>query len=340
MMRYELSLGIDMSKLTFDYSLLSSTGEVLAQGNEENEPKTILNWIKGIESIVGECNESLVICMEDMGYYGASILRALKSKKTGVIWLESSLQIKRSIGITRGKTDKIDSERIAMYALDYQRRLVEWSPKPKSIERLSLLVSHRDRLVKKKQSIEVPLKEQKAYTELSIQEELEGINNKIISSLAEGIEILNSKIEEVLKTEDNFKKQTEIIRSIPGFGPVIASKLILFTEGFSKIKTARKLACYAGVAPFEYSSGTSIKGKTRVSHIANKNLKKMLHLAALVTIRKGHVMYGYYQRKIKEGKNKMSIINAIRNKLIHILMACIKNDTMYQKNYKHSLVIT
>lgn len=339
-MRYELSLGIDISKLTFDYTLLNSSGEILLQGNAANKLSSILSWIKSIECIVKELNEPLVICMEDMGYYGDLLLKVLQMEKIGVIWLESSLQIKRSIGITRGKTDKVDSARIAMYAIDYQRRIVKWSPKSKSIERLSLLVSHRDRLVKKVQSIELPLKEQKAYTELSIQEELEGINNKIITSLKEGISKLNQKIEEVLQTDAVIKKQSKIIQSIPGFGQVIASKLILFTEGFKKINTARKLACYAGVAPFEYSSGTSVKGKTRVSHIANKNLKKMLHLAALVTIRKGHIMYAYYQRKIKAGKNKMSIINAIRNKLLHILVACIKNDTMYQKNYKHSLVIT
>lgn len=96
----------------------------------------------------------------------------------------------------------------------------------------------------------------------------------------------------------------------------------------------RKLACYAGVAPFEYSSGTSVRGKTRVSHIANKDLKKMFHLAALVTIRKNGIMYDYYQRKVAQGKPKMAVINAVRNKLIHIMLACIKNDTIYQKNYR------
>jgi len=63
----------------------------------------------------------------------------------------------------------------------------------------------------------------------------------------------------------------------------------------------------------------------------------MIHLAALVTIRKGNIMHDYFNRKVAEGKNKMSVINAIRNKLIHILMACIKNNTTYQKNFNHSL---
>ena len=59
----------------------------------------------------------------------------------------------------------------------------------------------------------------------------------------------------------------------------------------------------------------------------------MLHLAALVTIRKGNIMHDYFYRKVAQGKNKMSVNYAVRNKLIHILLACIKNNTMYQKNY-------
>ena len=121
------------------------------------------------------------------------------------------------------------------------------------------------------------------------------------------------------------------MKSISGFGQVIASKLIVATQGFMRITNPRSLACYSGIAPFEHRSGTSIKGITRVSHLANKDLKKMLHMAALVTIRKGNIMHDYYKRKVAKGKSKMSVINAVRNKLIHILMACIKNDTIYQK---------
>ena len=138
-----------------------------------------------------------------------------------------------------------------------------------------------------------------------------------------------------------WSQQGKIVQSIPGFGQVIASKLIQVTYGFTRLTDPRQLACFAGVAPFEYSSGTSLKGKTRISHLANKEIKnlsrsfgrKMLHLAALVTIRKGNIMHDYFNRKVAQGKNKMSVINAVRNKLIHILLACIKNNTMYQKNY-------
>jgi transposase len=144
-------------------------------------------------------------------------------------------------------------------------------------------------------------------------------------------------IEALVSSDENLSRQSKIIQSIPGFGPVISSKVIEVTEGFSRLNNPRAFACYAGVAPFKHSSGSSVKGRTRVSHIANKEIKKMLHLAAMVTIRKKGIMRAYYMRKIAEGKNKMAIINAIRNKLIHILIACINKDTIYVKNYKKTL---
>ena len=106
-----------------------------------------------------------------------------------------------------------------------------------------------------------------------------------------------------------------------------ALSLILFTRNFTLFDDPRKLACYGGVAPFEYSSGTSVKGRTKVSHFANKDLKKIIHMAALSAIRYNPEMKAYFIRKVEQGKNKMSVINAIRNKLIHCIMAIIKRQT-------------
>ena len=339
-MSYELILGIDVSKKTFDYSLMDLDGTILMEGEHLNENQSIRIWLEELKENFSIKGNELLICMEESGYYANHLLLEIDQSKIGGIWLESALQIKRSMGIVRGKSDKVDARRIAVYALDFQRRAKLWSAPNASVERLALLLSHRDRLVKNRLSILQPIEEQKGFISSSIQEEMEAVHDELIRSINKAIECLNKKIEELLKQNEQLNRQSNIIKSIPGFGPVISSKILISTHGFSRINTARKLACYAGVAPFEYQSGTSIKGKTRVSHLANKDLKKMFHLAALVTIRKGNIMHDYYKRKVAEGKNKMSVINAVRNKLIHIMMACIDNDTIYQKNYKHSLVIT
>ena len=91
----------------------------------------------------------------------------------------------------------------------------------------------------------------------------------------------------------------------------------------------RKLACYCGVAPFKHQSGSSIKGKTKVSHIANKKMKSLLNMAALSAKRNDIEIKEYYERKVEEGKNKMSVLNAIRCKIISRAFAVIERETPF-----------
>jgi len=96
------------------------------------------------------------------------------------------------------------------------------------------------------------------------------------------------------------------------------------------------MACYCGVAPFEHRSGTSIRGKTKVSSFANKKLKRLPYMVAMSTISSDKQLSQYYKRKVGEGKNRMLVINVVRNKIIHRLCAVIKRSTPYRKNYPRS----
>lgn len=338
-MNYQFYLGIDVGKSSFDYALIDAEGTIHLQSQIANTEPAIQAWVVELQHKFETVDlwRNMLICMEHSGYYNALILKIINTRKYHSIWVESALQIKRSIGIQRGKNDKIDALRIAVYSLDFQRKAKLWKPKTKNLVRLELLLSHRDRLVKNIMSMKNTLKEEIGFVDAELHGEMEQISRPAIEILEKTLVDFNARIESILAKDVQLSDQARIVTSIPGFGKVIASKLIIATQGFTRLTNPRSLACYAGIAPFEHRSGTSIKGKTRVSHLANKDLKKMIHLAALVTIRKGNIMHDYFNRKVKEGKNKMSVINAIRNKLIHILMACIKNNTTYQKNYHHSL---
>ena len=335
---YEFHMGIDMSKLTFDYCLIDIEGEILKQGQVENESPQIKKWVKELSDEFGTTFWSkLLLCLEHSGFYATPLLTTIHESVETSIWLESALQIKRSIGLQRGKSDRKDSLRIASYCLDFQRKARLWRPSSKSIERLSLLLSHRDRFVKYKMSLENTVNEESGFIAADLHEETKALNAAPIASLEAQIRKVDERITDLLSSDMELNRLRKIIMSMPGFGPVITPKIIAVTQGFTRLTDPRAFACYAGVAPFEHTSGTSLKGKTRVSHLANKDIKKMLHLAALVTIRKGNIMHDYFNRKVAQGKNKMSVINAIRNKLIHILFACIRDNVIYQKNYHHSL---
>lgn len=132
------------------------------------------------------------------------------------------------------------------------------------------------------------------------------------------------------------KSTEKLIRSVPGVGFITAFTLLAKTNGFTKFKTARQLACMAGVVPFDNQSG-KFRGKSKVSQNADKQLKTILSLAALRVIQmKDNEMGKYYEKKVKEGKNKMAVINAIRNKIIHRVFAVIKNQKMYKNDLQVS----
>lgn len=126
-------------------------------------------------------------------------------------------------------------------------------------------------------------------------------------------------------------RQRELLMSIDGVGRVVATNMIIATEAFTRFDDPRKFNCYAGVAPFSYSSGSSLHSKARVSHRADKVMKRLLHLAAVaVTHRIGGELKKYYERKVAEGKNKMSVINALRAKIVARMFAVIKRNEKYK----------
>ncbi len=120
-------------------------------------------------------------------------------------------------------------------------------------------------------------------------------------------------------------------------GKVTAAQLLVTTNEFKDISDPKKYACYAGVAPYSHESGL-FKGKARVSHLANKKVKTLLHLAALTAVRFSKDLKAFYERKVNgEKKNKMSVLNAVRNKLIHRVFACVNQNRKYEENYQRSL---
>lgn len=121
------------------------------------------------------------------------------------------------------------------------------------------------------------------------------------------------------------------IKSIPGIGEQTAVYLIITTKGFTAFKNWRQFACYSGVAPFEFSSGSSVKGKTKVNHMADKKMKSLLQMCALTALKYDPKLKAYY---LKKKENSMLVLNKIRCKLISRVFAIIKRETPFINTYK------
>jgi transposase len=328
-------LGIDISKRKFD-AALTLDGKTFYPVESENVAKHIEGFFKNLKEKFGISLAQLTVCMEHTGIYCLPVLKFLVENQIKVC-LESSVQIKRSQGLVRGKNDKIDAQRIALYAYKNRDDLVLWQPQRLIIQELKALLVTRDRLVKVKSELQVPISECEEYIEESIHKLMAKSCQSSISALEKSIEKIEKMIADLVKKDDQLKQHYQLATSVTGIGKITALNMIVATGEFKRIKEAKKFACYSGVAPFEHTSGSSIRGKTRVSKMANMTIKTLLHLAAMTAIQYDEDLSRYYQRKVAQGKNKMSVLNAVRNKLISRVFACVKNKRSYKKKYNYVL---
>lgn len=184
----------------------------------------------------------------------------------------------------------------------------------------------------------MPVKESKEF----IAESLRALSVKncksTVSAIKKDLKQVDRQIAQTIKEDVHLSAQMSIATSVTGVGKIIAANMIITTNEFKDIREHKKYACYAGVAPFLHQSGKSIRGRTRVSKMANKAIKTLLHMGAWSAIQFSPERKQYYQRKIAEGKKPYSVLNAVCNKLISRVFVCITNNRIYQKDYQPTLV--
>jgi transposase len=325
--KFENFVGIDVSKETIDVSVFSEEQKKIQHRQFSNDKEgfgSMDKWLKKQERF----SYSLTLaCMEHTGIY-TRLLQAHLLNQGANVWLESSLQIKRSLGLNRGKTDKIDSKRIAEYACRYRDKADLQGCYSKNVQKLKDLLTSRERLLKALKSIKVTIKELKRIDKEQ-GKLIEALNLSAIRGIKQSIKEVEETIKEVIEADSQLKEMFNLAMSIPGVGKVLTVKLLVYTHAFTKFETVRQLACYCGVVPFEHSSGTSVHGRTGVSKFANNDLKCTLHMAAMCSVQHNPELKKYYERKVAEGKNKMSTINAVRNKLLSRIVAVVHRRTPY-----------
>ena len=327
-------LGIDVSKESIDACLIQQSDGQLFESKFHNNLsgfRHLKAWCKQMQC---EWDSRSLCCMEHTGLYTRLLVHYLIGRDVAV-WLESSLQIKRSQGIVRGKSDKIDAQRIARYAHVYQNKAQVMQITVLTLEKLKDLQANRRRLMNALQSLRTSLEELKQF-DSGTAKVMEKVNREAIRGLEKSLDKVDEAILTSIGEDQDLKQKYDLMLTVKGVGKVLAAMLLVYTHGFNRLTDSRKLACYSGVAPFVYESGTSIKGKTGVSKFANHELKRVLHMAAISSVQHNSELHQYYQRKVQEGKNKMSVINAVRNKLLHRIVAVINRGTPYELQPKNN----
>jgi transposase len=327
-------LGIDVSKPWFDVSLMPVIDHVKQPiiterfDNTNSGMNAFKSWLK-TSGVTLDSNSLLVI--ENTGVYHR-LLWSFCSKHHLPLHIGNAAHIKWSLGITRGKSDVIDSVRLCQYCCKQSDELKASAVLNPVFMKLKDLMSSRTRLVTQLHSTRNYIKELQCSNDKILLATLEKAHKAAIEGIKKSIVQIEELINKIIQEDPSIYKNYLLIKSVPGIGHLTAVYIICCTNNFASKVTGKQLASYAGVVPFEHSSGISIKGRNRVHKMANKELKKMLHLCALTAIKYYPEFKDYFNRKKAEGKNGMLVLNAIRNKLILRVVSVVNKQQPYVDN--------
>lgn len=331
---YGFFVGIDISKKKFDVGVLDSNGEKISHKVFKNNRLGFEDFLVWTKTLVSD--EQTIFVMEHTGLYSRLLWFFLQDHSCS-LWMESGLEVKRGMGLSKGKNDKKDSYRIAEHALNRRHKIKITPNYDENLVLLHDLLSNRNRLVTDLKRLETPLAEMKEYGNKRSYEALVKVNASAIKGLKSSIKEIEEAINELISTKEEWEENIELARSVIGIGKWACLWILVYTKNFSEEFNSRRFASMAGVAPFESSSGSSIRNGSHNSHFSHKFLKGILHTAAMAAIRFNPAMKEYKERKRKEGKKGLIVMNNIKNKLIHQVFAVVKSGENFKIDYMHPM---
>lgn len=330
-MKFQAFIGIDVSKSTIDV-YLRNAGNHKVFSNDLEGFKAMVEWLM---EILGQVtNDELLFGFEHTGLY-SELLMGFFSSHNFPFTVIPGLELKKSLGIRRGKSDKADSKDIAEYLYEKREKIKLFEMPSKNLELIRKLASYRERLVKERAAYKTRLGEYQKIYGKEYFEVYVNSHKELIDCMDKQIKKIEIEIQRLIREDQKLSRQYRLINSIKGVGPQTATIMIVLTKGFTSFQNWRKFASYSGIAPFPNQSGTFV-GKTKTNSLANKRIKSLLTMCAGVAIQYNSEMKLYYEKRVSEGKNKMSTMNIIRNKLVSRIFAVVERDSPYVDVLKYA----
>ncbi|MBQ3772691.1 MAG: IS110 family transposase [Bacteroidaceae bacterium] len=333
---------MDFSKEKIDVAIIFAEGLTETSMRVSNEFKNSVSGykqlVKWVEENSNETEPSLwLFCGENTGDYSKPLCNFLYGRGFDM-WLENAKSIKDASGIRRLKSDRADANMIAEYAMRNYDKAIIYEPLSESLSQLRELFLYRQMVVRHRCSFQVRRGEKRLNMEKSpVKTMISQSGRHIVTELNKEIEKIDKRIAELIDSDDELAQVFTIVTSIPGIGTQNAVCLMVYTDNFRRFNfDSRKIACYYGIAPFGRDSGTSVHTDPHVHYMANRQIKAMLSQAALSAARFNPVIASYYSRLIAKGKKRQIVLNNVKNKLVHIVTAMVRNKQLFDKNYKIS----
>jgi len=329
MKTWNVVLGVDVSKKTVDICWAEQKLFIKIDNNSEGFRK-FKKWCK--EKGIGL--QDVFIVLEHTGGYEYRFMQFCESESIDYKRVPG-LEIKQSMGMCRGKSDKADAFRISEYGEGKIKRLIPDKPLDNRFLNLKQLLSLRKKIVRESAGYKNAAGERKHMYEPGDTDMLLRISQEKIEANTRYVQQIEARIIEMIKSDESMYLNYRIITSIKGIGPVNGWMTIAYTENFTSFPDGRHYAVYVGVIPFEHTSGTSKKGRRRTSNLAQKELKQELNQAAKIAIQHDRELGSYAERKLKY-KEYGLVLNNVKFKLILRMFSLVKRQEMYVENYRRS----
>jgi transposase len=320
-----LFIGIDVSKESLDVAVCKDPSSAPKQTFKVD------NTIEGIHQLVEKfntVNQRLWFCFEHTGSYGLLLMCQLQAE--GLTYsVVPALEIKQSQGMVRGKSDTIDAGRIAVYAATHTHKLKPFQFPGENLLQIKSMLSYRAQLVGISRQLQNSNKSYQITNKaVDVSPILEDISQNI-DQLKQKIKQLEEQILELINSDPKIKSNFIKASTVKGIGLIIAAYMLVYTNNFTSFDNPRKFNCYAGLAPFEHTSGSSLQGKTKTSRLRNKTIKTLLFNGANTASHYDLGLKAYYKRKKEEGKPHQLIMNNIACKLVYRVFAVVNRDQPY-----------
>lgn len=330
MKKFTNAIGVDVSKDWLD--VYDHNRALKARfANTKTGFRQLLAWVRAGQDQPGK----VLICLEHTGVYSLPFSQYL-TEQGQPYHVASGLEIKRSIGLQRGKNDQVDAYRIAEYAFLRRDQLKTYKPPSDTLRELKRLLKLRERMMRQKKGYRQSLQEMRRFLKLNKKDPCCQSQQKTIEHLSQQIAQIDQQMQQCVRADEQLYALYRLVTSVKSVGPVIGMSFLVYTNGFEAFDNWRQFASYSGIAPFEYRSGKSIQRRKKVSPLANKRMKSLLSNAAANAIVFNAELREYYHRRLAQGKHKMATLNIIRNKIVARVFATVQRGTPYVDTAKYA----
>jgi transposase len=318
-------LGIDIAKLKFNVCLINSQSKLKHKlfPNNSTGFEQLSEWLarQGVECVHA--------CLEATGSYGEALaLYLYHAGHTVSVVNPAAVKAFAGSGLSRTKTDRVDAALIARFCL--AQAPVAWTPLPEEVRDLQALVRRLESLIEMR-----VMEENRLSSGITV--------DSVRHSVEEHLAYLNQEIgrtEELIRQHiskhPRLTRQSQLLDSIPGIAETTAALLLAEITDIKQYRSARQVAAYAGLVPRERQSGSSVRGRTRLSKIGNARLRKALYFPALTALRCSPFFQAWAEGLRQRGKSKMSVICAVMRKLIHLAYGVLKNGKEFDPQWAKS----